>query len=218
MIFVCPAFGRLVPLALACLLLSLPEATAIDINPSKSTVPERFYNPPGSKRFDPFAGDPKRVQKANEVKLEDFQATLAIRPPIVSLSGNAPALPAPASVEEGVVETPAITTPVEGLEVTFLVQNKNAKRSYTLNFPDSQRFDIAIGKDLENPEYLWSTDKKFLEEQGASFVNPGESIAFREIITLDALKQKLKPGTYKVFVVLANYPEIQAQADLTLQP
>jgi hypothetical protein len=202
----------------ACLLLLAAHLPAIDINPSKSTVPERFYNPPGSKRFDPFAGDPKRVQRANEVKLEDFQATLTAKPNTISLSGSNITLPSPAAAEEGVVETPASTLSGEGLEITFLIQNKNPKRSYTLNFPDSQRFDIAIGKSLESPDYLWSGDKKFLEEAGASFVNPGESIAFREVISLDVLKQKLKPGTYKIFMVLSNYPEIQAQADLTIQP
>lgn len=205
-------------LAWGSLLLLAADLPAIDINPSKSTVPERFYNPPGSKRFDPFAGDPKRVQRANEVKLEDFQATLTAKPNALSLRGNNIVLPSPAEAEEGVVEAPASTVSGEGLEVTFLVQNKNPKRSYTLNFPDSQRFDIAIGKSLENPEYLWSRDKKFLEEAGASFVNPGESIAFREVIALDVLKQTLKPGTYKIFMVLSNYPEIQAQADLTIQP
>ncbi|MDR1191435.1 MAG: hypothetical protein LBK60_07215 [Verrucomicrobiales bacterium] len=172
-----------------------------DINPTKNTVPIQFINPPG-KRFSIFSGDPERVQRANEVNLKDFTATLVIAPPAVSVTAPT------------VDQTNAPTT----LKVTFRVKNTSAKKGYTLSFPDSQRYDIAISSGKEDMIYLWSADKLFEQKIGSSFLNPGETLAWTENIPLEKLTTAARPGVYEVKVILANYPEINATARLTLTP
>jgi hypothetical protein len=175
------------------------ETRAIDINPGKQTVPDKFINPPG-KRYSIFAGDPERVQKANEVNVKDFSGEIIIDPKSISLSGQ---------VSEG-------TAPNQ-FKLTFKVKN-NGKRSYTLSFPDSQRFDIAITSLDGTLLYLWSGDKAFVQKEGTSFVNSGESLTFAEFLSLETLKAKMQPGTYNVQMILSNYPEVTAKGTLQIAP
>jgi Intracellular proteinase inhibitor len=172
---------------------------AADINPSKQTLPDKFVNP-GGKRYSIFAGDPERVQRANEVNVKDFSGELALEPKALSLSGQ---------VSEG-------TAPNQ-FKLTLKVKN-NGKRSYTLSFPDSQRFDIAITTPEGTLVYLWSEDKAFVQKEGTSFINSGESLAYSEFLPLEALKAKMTPGTYNVQMIFANYPEITARGTLQITP
>jgi hypothetical protein len=178
---------------------SLSSSPAQNINPSRQTLPDKFVNPPG-KRYSIFAGDPERVQKANEVNISDFSGELLLDPPKLSLSGQS---------AEG-------TAPNQ-FKVSLKVKN-NGKRSYTLSFPDAQRFDIAITASDGNLVYLWSQDKEFVQKEGTSFVNKGESLQFSDFITLDSLRSKIAPGTYSIQMILANYPEVTAKGTIEFLP
>ncbi|MEO0454830.1 MAG: BsuPI-related putative proteinase inhibitor [Verrucomicrobiota bacterium] len=168
---------------------------AVDVSSSKDTVPKKFIDPPG-KRYSLFAGDPERVQRANEVKIEDFVASLKIDPAPISLA------------ELGATD-----------EVQFsLVIENTSKRAYTLSFPDSQRFDLAIVTPSDDLVYLWSENKAFVEQTGMSFINGGEKIQFSEKIKGQKLKSLVVPGAYKVVMILANYPEIKAAQDFNISP
>jgi hypothetical protein len=187
------------PILFFLLLASCLCSHAVDINPEKRVIPDKFVNPPG-KRYSIFAGDPERVQKANEVNVKDFSGEVLIDPKSLSLSGQA---------TEG-------TAPTQ-FKVTLKVKN-NGKRSYTLSFPDSQRFDIIITTAEGSVLYVWSEDKSFVQKEGTSFVNAGESLNFSEFLPLENLKTKLTPGTYTLQMTLSNYPEITAKGILQVAP
>jgi hypothetical protein len=173
---------------------------AQDINPSRRVVPDQFINPSG-KRFSIFAGDPERVQKANEINLKDFKSELVIAPESV------------AKTRPPTGDNAAVTT----LKVNFRVKNTSNEKSYTLSFPDSQRYDIAISGGKDNLIYLWSADKLFEQKVGSSFLNPREILSWTENIPLEKVTGAT-PGVYEVKVILANYPEISATAKLTITP
>lgn len=168
---------------------------AVDVSPSRRVVPEKFIDPPG-KRYSLFAGDPERVQRANEVNLEDFSASLEIEPKSLSLGGAGPDA---------------------AIKLSFKVRNTGEK-SYTLSFPDSQRFDYAIVTENDSLVYLWSDDKAFMQQTGMSFVNGGEMIQFSDSIPVSTLKDLVVPGSYKIVMILSNYPEIKAAQALTVSP
>jgi hypothetical protein len=170
-------------------------AWAIDVSPSKNTVPERFRNPPG-KRFSLFSGDPTRVQQANEVVVERFRVEVSLEPASFSLK----------ELNEGkAIEMTA----------TLRVTNRDSDKSYTLSFADAQRYDLAITTLDDRLIYLWSADKEFAQVVGSSFVNSGETLAYRQTIPLREIRSKFAPGTvYQVKMILANYPELIAAAAL----
>ncbi len=188
------------PSAVLLLILAV-RAAAIDVNPSRQSVPNQFINPPG-KRFSIFAGDPERVQKANEVNLKDFQAELLIQPGTLSKT--------PSTAEQ------ATLAPTE-VKVTFKVKNIG-KKNYILSFPDAQRYDVAVTEGKDQLIYLWSGDKIFEQTTGKSFVNHGETLTYNCEIPIETLFNNAKSGTYNVKMILANYPEISAEGTLTIKP
>lgn len=190
------------PLLPALLLIVLTSsAWAIDINPNRRTVPEKFISPPG-KRYSLFAGDPARVQRANEINLKDFKTELSVTPGTLSISQP----------------TSSDGQPVSGFKASFKVQNIGKKKAYPLSFPDAQRYDIAVTGPGDALLWLWSDDKVFTQQADSLIVNPGESIAYTESIPLEALAAKAGPGTYKIMVILSNYPELKESREIVLEP
>lgn len=189
-----------IPLLLALLMASHAMVFAIDVNPSKQSIPDKFINPPG-KRFNLFSGDPTRVQRANEVNLKDFRAELTVEPASLSLANP----------------TGPDGTAISGIKLTFRVQSVSKKRAYTLAFPDAQRFDFAIAGPGDSMLWLWSADKMFTQEVDSLIVNPGESVTYLETIPIEALR-KAGPGTHRVMAVMANYPEFKDAREISLQP
>jgi hypothetical protein len=176
-------------------LAAIPSLLAVDVSPSRRVVPEKFIDPPG-KRYSIFSGDPERVQRANEVNLEDFSASLKVEPETIQFSDQGR---------------------TEGLTIKFVVEN-TSERAYTLSFPDAQRYDYAIVTNNDELVYLWSSDKAFVQQTGMSFVNGGEKLMFSDTIPLTQLKDLVVPGTYKVVMILSNYPEIKAASFLKIAP
>ncbi len=174
---------------------------AIDVSPSKRVVPEDFTNPKG-KKFSIFSGDPERVQRANEVKVQDFEGSLEFSKKEYSV----------AQLKNGSNKNPI-------LELLFRVENK-ADRSYTLSFPDAQRYDIMIQDPKGEVIYMWSEDKTFVKEVGKLFVNKQEKVTFTPDppVEITPFLEKLQAGTYKVTVILSNYSEIRAQGDWVVKP
>jgi len=187
-------------LAASCVLLLAGAALAIDISPNRRTVPEKFINPPG-KRFSLFSGDPERIQRANEVNLEDFKAECSLEPAALSLSNP----------------TDSQGNSTTGVKVTLRIQNISKKKRYPLSFPDAQRYDIALLGPGDELLYLWSDDKMFTQESDAIFVNSGEVISYSDLVPNAALA-KAGPGTYKIMMVLSNYPELKDVKELVVKP
>ncbi len=179
------------------LLLSIPMITlplgAIDVDPSKKTVPEKFYNSSGN-RFSIFAGDPERIQKANAIDFSDFENKIEITP------------------------TPlAISSPAGVFKVNFGFRNKG-KKTYTLSFPNTQRYELIIKNAVGQAVYTWSSDKIFLQQVGTSLINTTDQIAFVPSINLSDFDVTPTPGKYTVEATVANYPELKATAELVLTP
>lgn len=180
------------------ILLIAAPLSAIDIDPARRTVPEKFINPPSGKRFSIFAGDPERVQKANEVDIKAFQAEVQIEPKRISLSE---------------VKNDSSKAPV----MNFSVKN-TSKKSYTLSFPDSQRFDYIILAGNGQMVYQWSADKRYVDRIDSVMVNPTEKISYSDKLPLGSKPALFPPGTYTVKVILSNYPEITSEQTFEVAP
>jgi len=173
---------------------------AIDINPSRDNAANTANTTSGHGRFSIFDGDPARIQKANTIDFQDFKTTLEIDPQGLSLAAYA-----------------SDASGAHLLKVSFVVKNIG-KRTYTLSFPTSQRFELLLKNPAGQTVYRWSLDKRFLDEVGILMVNPTDQVGYTEMIPLDHLYAPLIAGTYTVDFHLANYPEIGTSAPLKVSP
>jgi len=173
-------------------------ARAIDINPSKDNQPPSFWDT-GGNRFSIFNGDPKRIQRANAVDPKAFDSKIEVAPNPISLQA---------------VKTQG---PNPSFKITFSVHN-HAKKTYTLSFPTAQRWDFRILNAAGTPIYVYSDNCEFEQKVGTSMVNNDDRLVYIETVDFDDLGEHLAPGVYTVQTVMANYPEIHAEAKLTVQP
>ena len=193
---------RRILLTLAALIsvTAFDAALAIDdINPSKNNQPPVFWSSGGGTRFSIFNGDPKRIQRANAVDPKSFDTKVEFSPNPLSLKALKAIAPNPS------------------LKITFSVHN-HAKKTYTLSFPTAQRWDFRILDAAGTAIYIYSDNCEFEQKVGASMINNDDKLVYTETVDFDDLSQPLAPGTYTVQTVLANYPEIHAQTQLTVQP
>jgi len=179
-------------------LVAVDAARAIDINPSKNNQPPSFWDT-GGNSFSIFNGDPKRIQRANEVDPKAFDAKLDVAPNPLSL-GGAKGAPAPVAIK-----------------ITFSVHN-HAKKTYTLSFPTAQRWDFRILNPAGTAIYTYSDNCMFEQKVGTSMVNNDDKLVYSETVQFSDLSSPLRPGNYTVQGVLANYPEMRATATLTVTP
>lgn len=189
------ALGLLVPWILA-----LP-AWAIDVSPSKNTHPNIIDDTP-RKHWSLFSfrfGDPKRIAKANQVNFHNVEAHLQVERNPFSL----------ASLHD---RLDAVT-----LRLTFQIFNKG-KRTYSFNFPNAQRYDFVLLDAANQPIYVWSADKEFLGIEGMSMLDPGDCLTFTDVLPIQDLDRPLAPGSYRVEMTLAGYPEVTAATSLTVVP
>jgi hypothetical protein len=173
-------------------------AFAIDINPSKETIPRSSFDT-GGNRFSIFNGDPKRIQRANEVDCKAFTAKVQISPNPLSLKEA-----------ESIGPNPSI-------KISFSIQN-HSKRTFTLSFPTAQRWDFRIVDAANNAVYTYTDDHEFVQVVGTSMVNQDDKLSYNETIEFEDLTTPLAPGSYTILAVMANYPEIKAQTQFTVQP
>jgi hypothetical protein len=191
---------RRILFSLAALLLmaAFDAAPAIDINPSKDNQPPVFWQDSGN-HFSIFNGDPKRIQRANAVDPKAFDTVTALTPDPLSLKALKAIAPNPS------------------IKITFSVHN-HGKKTYTLSFPTAQRWDFRILDPTGKPIYVYSENCEFEQTVGSSMVNFDDKLVYTESVDFDDLAAPLAPGAYKVQAVLANYPEMHAEAILTVQP
>ena len=173
-------------------------ASAIDINPSKTTVPRSSWDT-GGNRFSIFNGDPKRIQRANAVDPSSFETKLEISPNPISL------------------RTAKAAGPDPSVKITFSIRNR-AKKTYTLSFPTTQRWDFRIINSAGGVVYTYTDDHAFLDTVGTTMVNNDDKVVYLENVDFDDMTLPLTPGVYTVQAILSNYPEINATAQLTVQP
>ena len=169
---------------------------AIDVNPSKNTIPQSFYDG-GGNHFSIFNGDPKRIQRANEVDPKMFDAKLEISPNPMSLAQAKTVGPNPS------------------VKISFSVHN-HGKKTYTLSFPTAQRWDFRIVNAQGGVVYTYTDDHEFVQVVGSSMVNFDDKISYSEDVDFNSMSLPLTPGTYTVEAVLSNYPEITARTQLVV--
>lgn len=184
-----------------CLVIAIAfgPASAIDVNPSKQTLPPSAWDSSGGSSFSIFNGDPKRIQRANAVDPKSFDTKLEVSPNPLSLKGAQALGPNPS------------------IKITFSVHN-HAKKTYTLSFPTTQRWDFRIMNASGGVVYTYTDDHEFLQTVGTSMVNNDDKLVYPESVDFDDMTLPLTPGVYTVQALLANYPEIKAQTQLTVQP
>jgi hypothetical protein len=188
----------LFPLAVVIGVAAFEAAPALDINPSKNNQPPSFWET-GGNSFSIFNGDPKRIQRANAVDPKSFDSEVEVSPNPLSLK-----------VLKAAVANPSI-------KITFSVHN-HAKKTYTLSFPTAQRWDYRILNPAGTPIYVYSDNCEFEQKVGTSMVNNDDKLVYIETVDFDDLSQPLAPGVYTVQAVLANYPDMRAVTQLTVQP
>ncbi len=173
-------------------------AWAIDINPSKDNQPPSFWQSGGNK-FSIFNGDPKRIQRANAVDPKSFDTKLELSPDPLS------------------IKTLKAIAPNPSIKITFSAHN-HAKKTYTLSFPTAQRWDFRLKDPAGVVIYTYSENCEFEQKVGTAMVNNDDKLAYSETVDFDDLIKPLAPGTYTVQAVMANYPDMRAQVQLTVQP
>jgi hypothetical protein len=189
----------LFPLAALFGVAAFEAASAIDINPSKDNQPPSFWTIGAGNSFSIFNGDPKRIQRANAVDPKSFDSKVEVSPNPLSIKMLKAVAPNP------------------NLKITFSIHN-HARRTYTLSFPTAQRWDFRILNSAGTPIYIYSDNCQFEQTIGSSMVNNDDKLVYTETVNFDDLLQPLEPGTYTVQTVMANYPDMHAQAQITVQP
>ena len=175
-------------------------APAIDVNPSKDNQPPSFWQNGAGNSFSIFNGDPKRIQRANAVDPKAFDAKVEVTPNPLSLKALKAIAPNPS------------------IKIVFSVHN-HAKKTYTLSFPTAQRWDFRIMDATGKAIYVYSDNCEFEQSVGSSMVNNDDKLVYSETVDFDDLSQPLvAPGNYTVQAVMANYPDMRAQTQLTVQP
>ncbi len=99
---------------------------------------------------------------------------------------------------------PVKLSEVRQLSVKFTLTNK-ARTPVTLEFPNSQRFEIYLRNSSEKILATWSDNHAFTDESGTVLINPQEHIEYAETIAT----RELTPN--KVFiaeVLFPKYPEL----------
>jgi hypothetical protein len=177
---------------------SLLPVGAIDVSPSKNTIPRSSFDT-GGNNFSIFNGDPKRIQRANAVDPKSFDCQIVLSPNPLSLQTAKTGVPNPV------------------IKLTFTVHN-HGKKTYTLSFPTAQRWDFRIKTAAGDPIYVYSDNCDFEQKVGISMVNHDDTLTYTELVEFSDLNAPLAPGTYTVEAVLANYPEMKAQIPLVVQP
>jgi hypothetical protein len=185
-------------LLLPCLALAagIFPARAIDVSPSKDTIPRGSFDT-GGNRFSIFNGDPKRIQRANAVDPKAFDASVEASPSPFSLAQARSVGPNPS------------------IKVAFHVHN-HAQKTYTLSFPTAQRWDFRILNSAGNVIYTYTDDHDFVQVVGTSMVNFDDKLTYSESVDFESMSTPLAPGTYTIQAVLANYPEIHAQSQFVV--
>jgi hypothetical protein len=174
-------------------------APAIDINPSKDNQPPSFWSSGSGNSFSIFNGDPKRIQRANAVDPKSFDTKVEVSPNPLSLKALKAIAPNPS------------------IKIVFSVHN-HAKKTYTLSFPTAQRWDFRIVDATGKAIYVYSDNCEFEQTVGSSMVNNDDKLVYTETVDFDDLSEPLAPGTYTVQTVMANYPAMRAQTQMTVQP
>lgn len=180
------------------MIVAVDSARAIEVNPSKNTVPSSSWDT-GGNRFTIFNGDPKRIQRANEVEPASFDAKVEVSPNPIS------------------IKTAKLVGPNPSFKISFYVHN-HAKKTYTLSFPTAQRWDFRISDATGKVLYVYSDNCDFEQKIGSSMVNKDDKLSYVETVDFDDMSTPLAPGTYKVEAIMANYPEMKAEAQLVVQP
>jgi hypothetical protein len=183
-------------LLVAVTLALVQEASAIDVSPSKNTIPRSSYDM-GGNRFTIFNGDPKRIQRANAVDCKQFDSAVEISPNPLSLR-----------VVKEIGPNPSV-------KIKFSIHN-HGKKTYTLSFPTAQRWDFRIVNSTGGVVYTYTDDHEFVQVVGTSMVNHDDKLCYTENVDFDDMTLPLVPGIYTVQAVMANYPEMNAQTTFTV--
>ncbi len=113
-----------------------------------------------------------------------------------------------------IVPQPIKLSEVRQMNVKITLTNK-AKRPITLEFPDSQRFEIYLRNAADTILTTWSDNHAFAEVIGSVFINPQEHIEYNETIATRELTAN-KVFTAEVF--FPKYPELRVRQKFLTAP
>ncbi|MEP6820981.1 MAG: BsuPI-related putative proteinase inhibitor [Chthoniobacterales bacterium] len=172
---------------LAASLLILAMATSVLAQESEPTPqPERRS---WFSRLNPFSRGEK-LTEYNDPQLRGLELSLELSPVPVKLSE------------------------VRQLKVKVTITNKS-KKPITLEFPDSQRFEIYLRNATETVLTTWSDNHAFADVLGTVFINPQERIQYSETIATRELAPN-KVFTAEVF--FPKYPELRVRQKFLTAP
>ncbi|MEP6810170.1 MAG: BsuPI-related putative proteinase inhibitor [Chthoniobacterales bacterium] len=109
---------------------------------------------------------------------------------------------------------PVKLSEVRQLRVKVTITNK-AKRPITLEFPDSQRFEIYLRNAADVILATWSDNHAFADAAGTVFINPQEHLEYVETIATRELTPN-KVFTAEVF--FPKYPELRVRQKFLTAP
>jgi len=100
------------------------------------------------------------------------------------------------------------------MEVTIILTNK-AKKPITLEFPNSQRFEIYLLNSTGKVLTAWSDNHAFTDDPATVLINPGEHVEYDETIATRELTAN------RVFICEAyfpKYPDLRVQQKFLTAP
>ena len=109
---------------------------------------------------------------------------------------------------------PVKLSEVRQLQVTFTLINK-AKNPITLEFPNSQRFEIYLRNSAEKILAIWSDNHAFTADPGTVFINPQEHIEYAETI---ATRELTPNKVFSAEVFFPKYPELRVRQKFLTAP
>ncbi len=172
---------------LAALLLILAMASGVSAQESEPSPQAERRG--WFSRLNPF-GRGEKLPEYNDPKLAGLVLTLELAPLPVKLSE------------------------VRQLKVMVTITNKS-KKPITLEFPDSQRFEIYLRNATETVLTTWSDNHAFADVVGTVFINPQERLQYSETIATRELTPN-KVFTAEVF--FPKYPELRVRQKFLTAP
>ena len=109
---------------------------------------------------------------------------------------------------------PVKLSEVRQLEMKFSLMNK-ARNPITLEFPDSQRFEIYLRNSAEKVLATWSDNHAFSDDPGTVLINPQEHIEYAETI---ATRELTPNKVFTVEVFFPKYPELRVRQKFLTAP
>lgn len=164
-------------------------AMAIDVSAQDSEPSPQAERRSWFRRLNPFSRGEK-LPEYKDAKLTGLVLSLELAPLPVKLSE------------------------IRQLQVKLTITNKS-KKPITLDFTDTQRFEIYLRNAAETVLTTWSDNHAFADVAGTVFINPQERIQYSETI---ATRELASNKVYTAEVFFPKYPELRVRQKFLTAP